>query len=121
MAMHKKSFNVDVDEELSDGFSAQVDKRGYTKYRAIEGALRAFMSLPPEEQVKWMVGADDIPLKSSPTGIETTRDMLRKLADDEREVPGTIIKILSQEGSALAADFRKALGPEPSKQKRKRG
>ena len=52
MAMHKKSFNVDIDEKLSDEFTAQIDKRGYTKYRAIEGALRAFMALPLEIQGK---------------------------------------------------------------------
>jgi len=52
MAMHNKSFNVDVNENLSDEFSNQISERGYTKYRAIEGALRAFMALSPAEQVQ---------------------------------------------------------------------
>lgn len=54
MAMHKKTFTVDVDDELSEAFSAQVDVCGYTKYRALEGALRAFMAIPPEAQVALM-------------------------------------------------------------------
>ena len=54
MVVQKRSFNVDVGEKLSDAFSAQVNDRGYTKYRAIEGALRAFMALPAELQVQLM-------------------------------------------------------------------
>ena len=59
MAMHKKSFNVDVDDVLSEAFSAHVDKSGYTKYRAVEGALRAFMAIPPEAQVALMSNSDN--------------------------------------------------------------
>jgi hypothetical protein len=54
MAMHKKTFTVDVNDDLSEAFSAQVDERGYTKYRALEGAMRAFVALPAEVQVKLM-------------------------------------------------------------------
>lgn len=54
MAMHKNSFNVDVDDVLSESFSTLCDERGYTKYRAIEGALRAFIALPDELQVALM-------------------------------------------------------------------
>lgn len=52
MAMHKKPFTVDINEKVSDAFSAQVEQRGFTKYRAIEGALRAFMVLPADLQVE---------------------------------------------------------------------
>lgn len=54
MAMHKKPFTVDVDDDVSEAFSDQIEVRGYIKYRAIEGALRAFMALPPELQVQLM-------------------------------------------------------------------
>jgi len=54
MTMHKKTFTVDVDDDVSEAFSAQVDERGYTKYRALEGAIRAFMAIPPEAQVALM-------------------------------------------------------------------
>ena len=54
MVMNKKSFNVDVAEELSDLFSVQIGQRGYAKYRAIEAALRAFMALPAAVQVQLM-------------------------------------------------------------------
>ena len=52
--MKRKSFAVDVSEELPEQFSEQADSFGYTKYRAIEGALRAWMALPPDLQVKLM-------------------------------------------------------------------
>lgn len=54
MAMHRKAFNVDIDDTLSDDFARQTLSRGYTKYRAIEGALRAFLALPPDIQVALM-------------------------------------------------------------------
>ncbi len=55
MAMHKKTFSVDIDDELSELFSNQVLERGFTKYRALEGALRAFTVLPAEKQAALMV------------------------------------------------------------------
>lgn len=48
------NFNVNVDEKIAEMFSTICDERGYTKYRAIEGALRAFISLPDELQVSLM-------------------------------------------------------------------
>jgi len=54
----QKNFNVYVDEQVATAFSEQVDDRGYTKYRAVEGALRAFMGLSPEVQVDLMSNAD---------------------------------------------------------------
>jgi len=50
----QKNFNVYVDEIVADDFSDYIDKSGYTKYRAVEAALRAFMSIPPEAQVALM-------------------------------------------------------------------
>lgn len=54
MVMHKKTFTVDVDDALSEVFSTLCDERGYTKYRALEGAIRAFIALPDEIQVALM-------------------------------------------------------------------
>lgn len=58
MTNEQKNFNVNVDAKLSDVFSEQAEQRGYTKYRAVEGALRAFIVLPPELQVKLIAGTD---------------------------------------------------------------
>ena len=52
--MGKIPFNQDIDEKTGQEFSAQAEERGYTKYRAVEGALRAFMALPSEVQVRLM-------------------------------------------------------------------
>ena len=45
--MHKKTFTVDVDDEVSEAFSAQVEKRGYTKYRSFAAALKPLTPMPP--------------------------------------------------------------------------
>lgn len=50
----QKNFSCNIDPKVADRFSAQVDEKGYTKYRAIEGAIRAFISLPDELQVALM-------------------------------------------------------------------
>jgi hypothetical protein len=54
MAMNRKPFTVDVTDVIADAFSAQVDERGYTKWRAIEGAIKAFLALEPDIQTKLM-------------------------------------------------------------------
>jgi len=48
----QKNFNVNVNVEVADEFSEQTEQRGYTKYRAVEGALRAFIAMPAELQVR---------------------------------------------------------------------
>jgi len=51
-AQGQKNVNVNIDENLYDEFSTHTDQRGYTKYRAVEGALRVFMALPAEVQTQ---------------------------------------------------------------------
>ncbi len=51
MAMHDKSFNVDIPPAVSQAFSEHVDQQGYTKWRAIMGAVKAYMALPADIQV----------------------------------------------------------------------
>ena len=47
----KKPFTVDIWEDLSDEFEEFRIKSGFTKWQAITGALRAYMSLPADVQV----------------------------------------------------------------------
>jgi len=54
MVNERKSVGIDINVELSNAFSEQLEERGYIKYRAVEGAIRAFMALPPELQVEIM-------------------------------------------------------------------
>ena len=56
MLNNRKAFTVETDIELSEKFSSQVLERGYTKYRAIEGALRLWITLSPTEQNVWIEG-----------------------------------------------------------------
>ena len=85
MTMHKKTFTVDVDDEVSEAFSAQVEKRGYTKYRAIEAAMKAITAMPPEAQVALMTNGTD----AKDILLNTFRDMglevdLQKLSPAQR-------------------------------------
>ena len=81
MVMHKKTFSVDVNDELSESFSKMVEERGYTKYRAFEAAMRAFLVLTPEIQVKLMSNSAD--------AYNLIRDSFRDLAlkDDLDSLP----------------------------------
>jgi hypothetical protein len=45
-----KNVNVIIDEKLYDCFSEQISERGFTKYKAVEASLKAFMTLTPELQ-----------------------------------------------------------------------
>jgi len=53
-AINQKNFNVNINEQLSDDFTEQCDSRGYTKYKALEGALRMWLKLSPQEQVRYI-------------------------------------------------------------------
>ena len=50
----KVAFNQDVDEAIAVKFASQVEERGQTKYRAVEGAIRAWLALPKVVQVDLM-------------------------------------------------------------------
>ncbi len=51
MSTNPKSFTVDVPVEVSEAFSDHADAQGYTKWKAIMGALKVYMVLPAEAQV----------------------------------------------------------------------
>jgi hypothetical protein len=127
MAMHKKSFNIDVNENLSDEFSAQVTKRGYTKYRAIEGALRAFMALSPAEQVKWMSAGNSAqqsqPAKSEDPAEEAAnlaRYCLKKYQGLSKKDFAISLKFLSDEESRAVKEMLAAINPESRYEKNKK-
>ena len=50
----KKIFSAELSEDILDCFTDHVAERGYVKYRGIEGAMRAFMALPPKIQAELM-------------------------------------------------------------------
>jgi len=52
MGNQRKAFTVEIEPGLAQLFTKQVEERGYTKYRAIEGAIRVFTALPPDIQGK---------------------------------------------------------------------
>lgn len=51
----KKTLNI-FDAGVFDAFTQLVEDKGYTQYRAAEGALRAFITLPDALQVALMEG-----------------------------------------------------------------
>lgn len=88
----KKTLNI-FDAKVFDDFTKLVEDNGYTQYRAAEGALRAFIAIPPEAQVALMsnnANAQEILLN-------TFRDMglqvdLQKLSPTQRTQILTIAK-----------------------------
>jgi len=120
MAMHKKSFNVDVDEKLSDEFSAQVEQRGYTKYRAIEGALRGFMVLSAENQVRLISGnLATGNVNQAKNGPKTLREALKnmvKSSTEGSELPAMIIEIRPTD-KQLWNELRLLVEPERRRKK----
>lgn len=51
MSTNPKSFTVDVPVGVCEAFSEHIDEQGYTKWRAVMGALKTYMTLPAEVQV----------------------------------------------------------------------
>ena len=52
----KKNLNSNVEETILKDFDRHNKIRGYTKYRALEGAMRLWLQASPEQQVKVMNG-----------------------------------------------------------------
>jgi len=100
----------------------------YSLKNILSAGLLLFSRLSDGEQKKivaelnQMVDIDISAIQSRYfSNAQSIRNVLREITLIEKQSPGTIVKILGEEDSALVDDFRKALGPEPQKQKRKRG
>ena len=52
----QKNVNVNMNSEIADEFAAQVEDRGQKKFRAIEGALRLWLTLTSQDQTRWIEG-----------------------------------------------------------------
>jgi len=52
----QKSFGVDINSKLLDEFIEQYSSRGFKKYRALEGAIRLWLTLASHEQSQWITG-----------------------------------------------------------------
>jgi hypothetical protein len=50
----EKNVSAYIEPKVANAFSEQIEKRGYLKRKAIEGALKAFIEIPPEAQVALM-------------------------------------------------------------------
>jgi septation ring formation regulator EzrA len=98
MAKNEKSFGIKIDPELSERFSEHVLERGYTKYRAIEAALRAFIALPPEVQVGLMSNKVDAFSILKDT-FKDVNNELKNLTDEQKSQIIMIAKEISKKTS----------------------
>lgn len=102
MVRQRKSYAIDAGVEVQEAFSAHIEKRRYTKYRAIEvafrafRAFRAFMALPVDIQVELMYD-DDVGDKALQELIQDTlraefRQMLQNVQAqgkaEKQRIPG---------------------------------
>jgi len=71
---NQKSFAVDADSELLKEFTNQYLKRGFKKFKALEGAIRLWVSLTSAEQTQWIEG------KPMPESDGDLDEQIRKFA-----------------------------------------
>ena len=64
----QKNFGVNINEELADRFSEQIDERGQKKFRAIEGAIKLWLNLPSEVQAQ-LISNSELELESVYEGL----------------------------------------------------
>jgi len=50
----EKNISAYIEPKVVEEFSEQTEKKGYIKRKAVEGAIKAFISLPDELQVALM-------------------------------------------------------------------
>ena len=84
----EKNISAYVDPKVAEAFSEQSEERGYKKLKAIEGALKVFLCLPPEVQVAVMASRNSSVYK---TLIEKLRDIeltkhLQDLSPEQTQV-----------------------------------
>jgi len=72
----QKSFAVDVDSDLLKEFTDQYLSRGLKKYKALEGAIRLWLTLPSQEQTQWIEG------KPKPESGDDLDAQIRQFARD---------------------------------------
>lgn len=77
-----KLVGADIDSELLDRFRQNVKKAGFIQYRALEAALRLWISLPAFVQVK--IFANEYRREDIFLGV--IRDIFRDPPDSVREI-----------------------------------
>ena len=80
----KKTLNI-FDAIVFEAFTKLVEVNGYTQYRAVEAALRAFIVTPPEAQVALMSNnADPKEILTTAFGTLDIEQALAKLSPTQR-------------------------------------
>jgi hypothetical protein len=72
----EKNISAFINSEVSEKFKKQCEARGFTKYRAVEGALRLWLTLTPTEQVGLIEG------KVKPVSDDDLDKQIRQFARD---------------------------------------
>jgi len=86
----------EVRPEISETFAKHVENKGYNKTRALEGAMRAFMAMPADLQVRFM-SQDEQERKDAATvlhiGLEKRAHLKKRLA--RRVVGAAVFSIIT--------------------------
>lgn len=110
-------------EDLTDAAKPVADKlaaRCGSLKKVLSAGVLALDSCSAEEREKFMAQASGLEVvipdkKSYHEGVR----LIKKSVQIENAQPGTIIKTLTAEERAEFARFRKSVGPEPKKAKKK--
>ena len=79
----EKNISAFITPEVSEQFKQQCESRGFTKYRAVEGALRLWVTLDPIKQLELIEGRTTPVFSKNPDENEIyveLDDLARKFA-----------------------------------------
>ena len=81
---NQKSFAVDIDSQLLKEFTDQYLGRGYKKFKALEGAIRLWVSIGSAEQTQWIEG------KVTQASDDDLDEQIRQFARDFAALTGRL-------------------------------
>lgn len=70
----EKNISAYIDSKLSEEFKEHCDDRGIRQYKALEGAIRLWLTLTPTEQILWIQD------KAKPASDDDLDEQIRQAA-----------------------------------------
>jgi len=94
--------------------------------KVLSAGIMALDALSADDREKFMAEANGAKLEPSkkikPTAKKSLQDtivMIKEMTEVEKRQPGTIFRVLSLDEQKILNEFRKTIGPEAQKEKKK--
>lgn len=93
---------------------------GFDIKSIVNGGIVAFFRLSGDEQKAAIAEANGAKPNASPKkSLQEALNKIKQVVEIEKDQPGTIVQIMSQEECASFDEFRRLVGPKSKKQKKK--